>query len=77
LGDCILLGNCLFWVTFWNYWNSPNYYSTYFRDKKLRFSFDKKRFALVAWHGGHRVRQQNRRSRVPIPPGRKVFRYYT
>jgi hypothetical protein len=30
--------------------------------------------ALAAWHGGHRFRLQNRRSRVRIPPGCKVFR---
>jgi hypothetical protein len=29
--------------------------------------------ALVARHSGHRVRLQNRRSRVRIPPGCKVF----
>jgi hypothetical protein len=29
--------------------------------------------ALSAWHSGHRVRLQNRRSRVWIPPGYKVF----
>jgi hypothetical protein len=28
----------------------------------------------VAWHRGHRVHQQNRISRVRIPPGCKVFR---
>jgi hypothetical protein len=31
-------------------------------------------WALVAWHGGHRVRLQNIRSLVLIPPGCKVFR---
>jgi hypothetical protein len=30
--------------------------------------------ALAAWLSGHRVRLQNRRSRVRIPPGCKVFR---
>jgi hypothetical protein len=30
--------------------------------------------ALAVWHSGHRVRLQNRRSRVRIPPGCKVFR---
>jgi hypothetical protein len=29
--------------------------------------------ALAAWHSGHRVRHQNRRSQVRIPPGCKVF----
>jgi hypothetical protein len=29
--------------------------------------------AMAAWYSGHRVRLQNRRSRVRIPPGCKVF----
>jgi hypothetical protein len=29
--------------------------------------------ALAAWHRGHRVRLQNRRSRVRIPPGCKFL----
>jgi hypothetical protein len=29
---------------------------------------------MAAWHSGHRVRLQNRRSWVRIPPGCKVFR---
>jgi hypothetical protein len=29
---------------------------------------------LGVWHCGHRIRLQNRRSRVRIPPRRKVFR---
>jgi hypothetical protein len=31
-------------------------------------------YALTAWHSGHCVRLVNRRSRVRIPPGCKVFR---
>jgi hypothetical protein len=31
------------------------------------------RQALAAWFSGHRVRLQNRGSRVQVPPGCKVF----
>jgi hypothetical protein len=34
-------------------------------------------FALAAWHSGHRVHLQNRRSQVQIPLGCKVLGIYT
>jgi hypothetical protein len=42
--------------------------------KKLKVLKAKKfRLALAAWYSGHGVNLQNRRSRVRIPPGCKVF----
>jgi hypothetical protein len=45
-------------------------------DHPLRPSFVERKscFALAAWHSDHHVHLQNRRSRVRIPPGCKVFR---
>jgi hypothetical protein len=48
-----------------------NYYSLRF--KLGTFALTLWVLALAAWYSGHRIRLQNRRSRVRIPPGCKVF----
>jgi hypothetical protein len=55
---------------FENYTSRQNFRTNFFRGENYAL------IALVAvWHSGHRVRLlQNRRSRVRIPPGCKVFR---
>jgi hypothetical protein len=45
--------------------------SRFWRESEILKS--SKVFALAAWHSGYRVRLQNRRSRVRIPPGCTEF----
>jgi hypothetical protein len=45
-----------------------------FGPRKIWKPWSAVRAALAVWHSGHRVRLQNIRSRVRIPPGCKAFR---
>jgi hypothetical protein len=69
----ILVNYDKIFVIFYHKFPNQLHYDEEQRDRFGQRDINMSEIALVAWHSGHRVGVQNRRSRVRIPPGCKEF----